>query len=267
MSHTMMTRSQTRIAELEAGIAATIDTIKDRCLPLPISVNGKFCISKDYPVEVKSAGDKGMGVFATKNIKQGDICCYYDGIICDGSKSALLITGEYGFSQALPRSSRVLAGFRSQIRHGGCAQMCNDASTTYTDNKDLTYLKNINVEEYSGYDDSGQPFFCFVATKRIKKGEELLYSYGNGYWKAKFERKASKAKENHCVKSFFESYSNDEIAKLNKLIAESTSKMENENLKFEKYMIEGFKKLYDTKGESLKDYLNRHIITQMLARY
>ena len=57
--------------------AATSETIKEKCLPLPISVNGELCIGKDYPVEVKSARDKGMGVFATKNIKRGDICCYY----------------------------------------------------------------------------------------------------------------------------------------------------------------------------------------------
>jgi len=43
--------------------------------------------------------------------------------------------------------------------------------------------------------------------------------------------------------------------------------MENEKLKFEKDMIEGHKKVYDTEGKSLQDYLNRHIITQMLARY
>ena len=125
------------------------EEVKNEYLTLPISVNGEFCIGKEYPVEVKSAGDKGMGVFATKNIKRGTICCYYDGI-CPGPACALLITGEHGFAQNLigeDDRERILAGFRSQLRRGGCAQMCNDASTTYTDNKDLTYLKNINVRE------------------------------------------------------------------------------------------------------------------------
>ena len=80
-------------------------------------------------MEVKSAGDKGMGVFATKNIKRGDICCYYDGIICAGAASSMFITGEHGFAQMLLNRdgtySGALAGFRSQFRHGGCAQMCN----------------------------------------------------------------------------------------------------------------------------------------------
>ena len=89
----------------------------------------------------------------------------------------MFITGEHGFAQQICASDGTdcgaLAGFRSQLRHGGCAQMCNDASTTYTDDTDLTYLKNINVKEYHMYDDSGRLCLYFAATKRIKKGEEL----------------------------------------------------------------------------------------------
>ena len=143
----------------------------------------------------------------------------------------------------------------------------SDASTTYTDDKDLTYLKNINVEEYNMWNDSGHPCFFFKATKRIKKGEELLYSYGNGYWKTKFEREAGKAKEDYCVKACFEFHSNDAIAKLNKRIAESTSEEEKESLEFHINLIKGITKAYDNQGDSLQDYLNRHILTTMLARY
>ena len=112
-----------------------------------------------------------------------------------------------------------------------------------------------------------QNCFFFKATKRIKKGEELLYSYGNGYWKTKFEREAGKAKEDYCVKACFEFHSNDAIAKLNKRIAESTSEEEKESLEFHINLIKGITKAYDNQGDSLQDYLNRHILTTMLARY
>ena len=122
---------------------------KEQMLAQPVSLDGDFCIGKKYPVEVKSAGDKGMGVFATRNIRRGEICCYYDGVITAGGVQATLVTGTHGFAQAINNSSGkqiALAGFRTQLRHGGCAQMCNDASTTYTE-RNLEYLKHINVQD------------------------------------------------------------------------------------------------------------------------
>ena len=144
--------------------------------------------------------------------------------------------------------------------------MCNDASTTYTNDEDLTYLKNINVTEYHMYDDSGHPCLYFAATKRIKKGEELLYCYGNGYWKTKIDREAC-TRRDHSVKSYFESTSNDVIAKLNKRIAKSTSNQDTEKLKMEKSFLTGLQMAYDTKGVALDDYILRYIITKCLLEY
>lgn len=245
-------------ADIIKLLAKTSEEEKHKNLPLPISVNGEFCIGQDYPVEVKSAGDKGMGVFATKNIKRGDICCYYDGIICTGPYSAILITGEHDFAQQICASDGThgaMAGFRSQLRHGGCAQMCNDASTTYTNDKDLTYQKNINVQDIHLHDDSGHLCLYFVATKRIKKGEELLYSYGTDYWKSKKLREANSKDKDHSVKSYFELFSNDVIAKLNK---------DTEKLKMEKSFLTDLQMAYDTKGVGLDDYILRDIITKCL---
>ena len=57
-------------------------------------------------------------------------------------------------------------------------QLCNDAAIDY-DEQDLKYLKHINVKEEYYSDNFG---VVFVATKPIKKGAELLYSYGSDYW-------------------------------------------------------------------------------------
>ena len=145
--------------------------------------------------------------------------------------------------------------------------MCNDASTTYTDDRDLSYLKNINVKDYLTRNDSGQLCFFFVATKRIKKGEELLYSYGNGYWKTKYERDASPEDEDHSVKAYFKYISDDVIDKLNERIAKSTSMMNSENLKMEKSFVTGLQMAYDTEGVGLDDYFLRYIIAKCLVEY
>ena len=112
-----------------------------------------------------------------KSHKQGGKhTCYYDGIMCREVEATLLVTGEYGYSQQTPRG--FIAGIRTQMREGGVAQLCNDAATDY-DEQDLKYLKHINVKEEYYSDDFG---VVFVATKPIKKGAELLYSYGSDYW-------------------------------------------------------------------------------------
>lgn len=217
---------------------------KDR-LSQPVSVDGEFCIGKDYPVEVKSAGDKGMGVFATKNIKRGDICCYYDGYIIP--KHGHFVTGDYGYTQEFyTRNGEAfqLAGFRTQLRHGGCAQMCNDFSTTYTDDEDLTYLKHINVCDIR----MGVKSLVFIATKRIKKGEELFYCYGPGYWQGKCERKKD---GNTDMKKFFDGWMKECL-------------QENKSSKVVK-LCNDLKTTYDTKGVSLEDYTKRFVIVTIIT--
>ena len=142
----------------------------------------------DYPVEVKDAGDKGRGVFATRNIKKGEMCCWYGGIVCSTASLnvACLVNGCHGYLQSLGEDAN-LAGFVQPFRNGGVAQICNDASTTYKNPNNPLYKKRINVKEVThGHNDE---YTCmFVATKNIKKGQELLYSYGPEYWETHYKR-------------------------------------------------------------------------------
>ena len=221
-----------RIAEFE-----DVDWYRQRSQP--VSVDGEFCIGKDYPVEVKSAGDKGMGVFATKNIKRGDICCYYDGYFIH--ENGHYVSGDFAYTQefySLKGKAYHLAGFRTELRPGGCAQMCNDFSTTYTDLKDPTYLKNINV---CGKQMGGKSL-VFIATKRIKKGEELFYCYGPGYWQGKCQRVKD---GNTDVKKMFDGW-----------VEEHLQFRSSKVVKF----CNDFKATYDTNGVSLEDYTKRLVI-------
>ena len=187
------------------------DIIESRlAVPVAAGVPGPHSIGKmsdKYPVEVRSAGAKGNGVFATKTIKKGHVCCYYDGLICDGSIRSNLTCGTMGYTQVMDREGcdaingegnhlakfPVLAGFRTQLRRGGCAQLCNDFSTSYTqeeaDDPNSWYRKGTNVMEQfatvPGKKNPKQRTLCFVATRKIRAGEELFYCYGPVYWKNK----------------------------------------------------------------------------------
>jgi SET domain-containing protein len=227
-----------------------INDVKEHVLAEPVSINGEFCIGKDYPVEVKSAGDKGMGVFAKRKIKKGEICCYYDGIITAGKTQALFTTGEQGYSQGISDSDGdavALAGFTTQLRYGGCAQICNDASTTYTDATDLDYFKKINVKSKQ----VGFKSVIFIATKIIKKGEELLYSYGPEYWKIYNERKIAieNGKENllHTASEIWEHAVDSD-----------------ETLKNMPGLANHLKTLYKTEGKTMEDYMIRYALSEYL---
>ena len=154
-----------------------------------------------YPVEVRPAPGKGNGVFATRTIKKGQVCCFYDGILIepntwDGFKEGItrltllgvLVSGEHGYNQQFDNHS-VIAGYPFQTRPGGCAQLCNDVSMDYKTNEEGR--AGCNVEEYSWRNKEGRPVMVFKAKRKIKQGEELLYSYGVGYWESQRTGNAS----------------------------------------------------------------------------
>ena len=149
---------------------------------------------KTFPVEVRSAGAKGLGVFARRNISRGEVCCFYDGVLCSSALSALFVCGEQGYVLNF-EDSVYIAGFQSQMREGGVAQLCNDASTDYRDD-DLTYVKHINTDRKDFANGRG---IVFIAKKRIPKGGELLYSYGSDYW----ETRRAREKDDRTVYTMF----------------------------------------------------------------
>jgi len=152
-------------------------------------------IGKFNKIEVKESSGKGLGVFASKNIKKGEYICWYDGIyvsneagleLKDRNLISNLITGKLGYGQNLSKGNDVIAGFTKEFRKGGVAQLVNDYSKT-TD--EYESYKNVRDKKYNSdmeriYDASGNfKYLYFVAVKNIKKGEEILHYYGVDYWK------------------------------------------------------------------------------------
>ena len=208
--------------------------------PLTAATPGKF------PVEVKSAGEgKGVGVFATRNIQRGEVCCFYDGLICPNEFMACMVAGRNGYNVGLHASDNgpVIAGFQRKWREGGCAQLCNDAATDYYDT-DPKYLKDINVVErfYS------QSPLVLVAKKRIKKGEELLFSYGSYYWKAK---RASK--EYNSTSSAFREFARQKVKSLGLEAGQASE------------LVEAFCVEYEAHGDDMEGYLARFLVMMSIA--
>ena len=80
-----------------------------------------------YPVEVRPAPGKGNGVFATRTIKKGQVCCFYDGILIEpnlwqGFKEGMtrltllgvLISGEHGYNQQFDKHN-IISGYVQQF--------------------------------------------------------------------------------------------------------------------------------------------------------
>jgi hypothetical protein len=199
-----------------------------------------------FPVEVRSAGLKGQGVFATRRIRRGELCCWYDGMLCPNGMFATAVTGDFGYAQSTV-NDQIIAGFRTMLRPGGCAQLCNDASTEYTDMTDLKYLKHINVTKELYCEASGGEATGFVATKPIAKGDELLYSYGSEYWATKKLREADAP--GSTWRSLFA------MSQVQKMARMSPSEAARRTMVLAQYT---------TEGETLEAYKKRYTIARLL---
>ncbi|RYE20761.1 MAG: SET domain-containing protein-lysine N-methyltransferase [Sphingobacteriaceae bacterium] len=156
----------------------------------------------DCPVKVGNSKRHGKGVFAMRDIAMGEAVAYYDGYNLVNPPSLTLEQHQYSM-QYLPEwetnandhTTRI--GFKSPISNHGCAQFFNDAIRP-----DLDSLVHSNgqirwkdcLEESQKYLRKGVPVSMvqldtnkeainwFFACRDIRKGEEIVYHYGENYW-------------------------------------------------------------------------------------
>ena len=140
----------------------------------------------------------GLGVFAKKNIKKGQIVCYYDGEDIPMNDN---VFDAYTMSHpTLPGMSR--KGYDKPRNNKGVGQFINDGAMLKWDDFDVENLLTDNMEvnpsgvkhmakelkQYQVQSDANKNTtfiddkFNIVATKNIKQGEELYFTYGYGYW-------------------------------------------------------------------------------------
>jgi hypothetical protein len=176
-----------------------------------------------FPCQVRKSSipGAGNGLFATRNIKRGEIIGFYDGVFlrnrnseyveqylqqCRDNKHCLtdvdimLIQMEH-YKQDLPEKDTVVWGYPVQLRTGGYCQIINDKFTEYRLKKGCKNDTNIYSYEVKSngkwvcYNIAGRAYnvtlsdqccdpskLWFEATQNILKGEELYHSYGMSYW-------------------------------------------------------------------------------------
>ena len=150
----------------------------------------------------------GRGVFAKRLIRKGDVVGFYDGIVYNKKQSLLEYCKDYDGTYwiNLPNLGDEchLAGFEEVKNAGGYCQLINDASNNLTVRPLNKY--NVNPIDHKKYMElngkekkvgDNPEVLYFQATKRIKKGEELYFNYGKGYWFAQQPRMREKSRRFH----------------------------------------------------------------------
>ncbi|MCH9704170.1 MAG: SET domain-containing protein-lysine N-methyltransferase [Chlamydiae bacterium] len=124
---------------------------------------------KTAPIEVKEVKfkkDLQRGLFAAADIPKGAVIGHYSGKLM--RMSAVNTASDYIFSfSEAPYRNWAIDGEKI----GNYMRFINHSS-------------KINIEPVELYY-GGLPRIVFVAKRKIKKGEQLYYSYGPEYWKVK----------------------------------------------------------------------------------
>jgi SET domain-containing protein len=141
-------------------------------------------------VEVRKSTipNAGNGVFATEDIKKGEKICYYDGVdveahtvnICETDMSYALTKDKEHKYTRLGNPLKTTAYNVGQFCNDSCCPIITDINYPSVKKAFDEYLiktKSLLNIVRENYDD-----FHMVALKDIKKGEEIFYSYGVGYW-------------------------------------------------------------------------------------
>lgn len=148
----------------------------------------------DAPCEVRPS-TYGRGVFATRDIKIGDLITLYPahGVSFDRRKSFSTYIGdiEYDYKYTVEHDENEMSfvGDKDKFTPLFMGHLLNDNYPTVEDFKDkeklgatvMKYLLHSMTLSNCKFKD-GKNFVIIQAIKDIKKDEELLVSYGMGYW-------------------------------------------------------------------------------------
>lgn len=149
------------------------------------------------PSLIKNAG---LGVFAKRNVKKGQIVCFYDGLDVEVNNDVF-----DAYAMGHPTLEGMCRkGYDKQRCAKGVGQFINDGAMLDLSDEDIIrltkhkepleinpkgvehvldiiqqYQTNTTVKQNAGFIDDK---FNVVATTNIKKGDELYFTYGANYW-------------------------------------------------------------------------------------
>ena len=140
-----------------------------------------YQVEKD-DVIVAPSNISGLGVYAARDFRQGDILCQYSGTCfqtVEGNSSHYLLTCKWWDAEKKKHETWYVDG---EDMDNTCGRYINDArGTKYRNNCGYKSVipKNLGI--------AGKYYVNVFAIEDIAKGTELLASYGDEYWK-NFER-------------------------------------------------------------------------------
>lgn len=135
----------------------------------------------------------GRGVFTTRSFKKGELICFYDGYQPNSINNLTSIEKNYRYNDII--------GYMVPRKSNGCAQIINDYAKPKPTREQLDDLligsgndkllkacsliiKQYQIETEKGVNvaPTDKKLNWFEATRFIKAGEELYFSYGPAYW-------------------------------------------------------------------------------------
>lgn len=145
---------------------------------------------KDLSIKLKKTKDKGLSLFATKDINKGDVIAYYKGKIFRTSTYESPTDGVYSF-EVYKKNGEPYKRLIGDIDENSFPDpldkipfwgpFANEPSQNQRVNTDV----DINLKEnYSDktFSSPGEDFiYKLVATRKIRKGDEILWYYGKDY--------------------------------------------------------------------------------------
>jgi hypothetical protein len=167
-------------------------------------------------VKPSTIPDAGNGVFTLEPVKKGDAVCYYAGtdyprelaIIRDDGNPYFCYMDPYATESLDGKTVRV--GYRKARDSKGVGQLINDACMfdpsklklnqhklfTYSSFEKLKQIYTLCSSTKANVTFRGKDEWVLYATRDIKEGEELFFSYGTGYWITHFVLEC----EHPCIK-------------------------------------------------------------------
>jgi len=127
-------------------------------------------------VKIKKSSIHGRGAFSKVAIKKGTFLGHYMGKI-----SKAMNTGPYIFHSK--RNGDIISIDANNINYSNWARYMNCSTNITNENVASFFLTNKEIykikQQYKNY----EGYIVFYANRNIKKGEELLYYYGDAYAK------------------------------------------------------------------------------------
>ena len=127
-------------------------------------------------VKIKNSTIDNKGAFAIKNIKKGTFLGHYMGEIKENIQ-----TGPYIFHSI--RNNNMVAIDATNVDKSNWTRYMNCSTSKDNENVTSYFLNNRETYHINNQIQSLEGYIVFYANRDIKKGEELLYYYGDDYAK------------------------------------------------------------------------------------